>query len=146
MEPLTTRAALRRGQRAAYDDAPSAVDDGTAAGTDPVTRTHASSLFPPRLIAPPRRVGAFPPPAPPLPCGGGCGGRGGARSRFGELSQFGLPIEKTDPLTRMCRAECLLALHLMRGGAAAAADGGIAVDFVDADKMFVLQTVKLGPL
>ena len=51
---------------------------------------------------------------------------------FDELDQFGLPLEVENPLTRMCRAECLLALHLLQSGE-------MSVDFVDDEKLGVLR-------
>ena len=58
------------------------------------------------------------------------------RARFDELDQFGLPLEVENPLTRMCRAECLLALYILRCG-----EGGapMSIDFVDAEKLGVLR-------
>ena len=57
-------------------------------------------------------------------------------ARFDELDQFGLPLEVENPLTRMCRAECLLALYILRCG-----EGGapMSIDFVDAEKLGVLR-------
>ncbi|KAJ8604907.1 hypothetical protein CTAYLR_004330 [Chrysophaeum taylorii] len=71
-------------------------------------------------------------------------------AKYGEQGRFGLPLDSQDPLVKLQRAECVLALHLILHHEAATVPGTDRYaplspsDFIDPDRLQVLLSASNG--